>query len=157
MSKQIKETDLKQFGLLELDYILFLDNQLYDNLNEMQERLLSLDYDDEIKRVINYIDNMMTDTTEHAIKVKEAKDWILKDMEREQQDALEDCMEFNGGSVKCKNCMLVECPYSATNNECSSRPTTPCEYPDNNGLFSCPWDAIGPDDCRNFCGLGVDE
>lgn len=34
---------------------------------------------------------------------------------------------------------------------------TPCDYPDNDGHYSCPFDANGGDDCRNFCGLGVDE
>lgn len=33
----------------------------------------------------------------------------------------------------------------------------PCDYPDNDGHFSCPFDANGPDDCRRYCGLGVDE
>ena len=28
---------------------------------------------------------------------------------------------------------------------------TPCDYGD------CPFNAIGGYDCRNFCGLGVDE
>lgn len=34
---------------------------------------------------------------------------------------------------------------------------TPCDYPDNDGHFHCPYDAQGGDDCRRFCGLGVDE
>lgn len=34
---------------------------------------------------------------------------------------------------------------------------TPCDYPDYDGHYSCPYDAQGGDDCRNFCGLGVDE
>ena len=33
----------------------------------------------------------------------------------------------------------------------------PCDYPDNEGHFNCPFDANGPDDCRRHCGLGVDE
>ena len=28
---------------------------------------------------------------------------------------------------------------------------TPCDYGD------CPFNAVGGYDCRNFCGLGVDE
>ena len=31
--------------------------------------------------------------------------------------------------------------------------TYPCDGPDN----YCPYDAEGGYDCRNFCGLGVDE
>lgn len=38
-----------------------------------------------------------------------------------------------------------------------TKKTTPCDYPDNDGKYSCPYDAHGGDDCRNFCGLGVDE
>lgn len=30
---------------------------------------------------------------------------------------------------------------------------TPCDDPD----FGCPYDAQGSDDCRRYCGLGVDE
>ena len=34
---------------------------------------------------------------------------------------------------------------------------TPCDYPDNDGHFQCPFNAQTGDDCRRFCGLGVDE
>ena len=34
---------------------------------------------------------------------------------------------------------------------------TPCDYPDDEGHYHCPYDADGSDDCRFFCGLGVDE
>ena len=34
---------------------------------------------------------------------------------------------------------------------------TPCDYPDSDGHFHCPYDAQGGDDCRRYCGLGVDE
>lgn len=34
---------------------------------------------------------------------------------------------------------------------------TPCDYPDNNGHFHYPFNAQGGDDCRRFCGLGVDD
>lgn len=33
----------------------------------------------------------------------------------------------------------------------------PCDIPDENGIFHCPFDSNGPDDCRRHCGLGVDE
>ena len=41
--------------------------------------------------------------------------------------------------------------------ESSNRPKNPCDYPDNEGHYYCPYDAEGSDDCRRFCGLGVDE
>ena len=34
---------------------------------------------------------------------------------------------------------------------------TPCDYPDNDGHFHCPFNAQSGDDCRRFCGLGVDD
>lgn len=34
---------------------------------------------------------------------------------------------------------------------------TPCDYMDNDGHYHCPYNAVGGDDCRQFCGLGVDE
>lgn len=34
---------------------------------------------------------------------------------------------------------------------------TPCEYPDNDGYYSCPYDSNGSDGCRHYCGIGVDE
>ena len=40
-------------------------------------------------------------------------------------------------------------------NECEYK--TPCDYPDENGEYHCPYDAQGGDACRCYCGLGVDE
>lgn len=34
---------------------------------------------------------------------------------------------------------------------------TPCDYADYNSEYHCPYNAVGGDDCRRFCGLGVDE
>ena len=33
----------------------------------------------------------------------------------------------------------------------------PCDYPDDDGYCSCPYDANGSDGCRHYCGIGVDE
>lgn len=41
--------------------------------------------------------------------------------------------------------------------ERSANRRTPCDYLDNDGHYTCPFDAQGGDDCRNYCGLGVDE
>ena len=38
-----------------------------------------------------------------------------------------------------------------------SKTETPCDYPDSDGHYHCPYDAQGGDDCRRYCGLGVDE
>lgn len=40
-----------------------------------------------------------------------------------------------------------------------SKKTTPCDYPDSDGHFHCPfaYDDDSYVSCRDFCGLGVDE
>ena len=38
-----------------------------------------------------------------------------------------------------------------------SREPDPCEVPDYEGNYNCPFDSNGSDDCRRHCGLGVDE
>ena len=53
---------------------------------------------------------------------------------------------------ECEECYTPECPFSERQST-----GTPCDYPDYEGHYSCPFDAQGGDDCRNFCGLGVDE
>ena len=111
-----KATDLSEFGLKELDYIEFLDKQLYENLREIEEDLLLLDNNSDVRLSINKIERIMTDTLQHNQKIEQAKAKILNSMEQEQA---------------------------------VDRRKTPCDYPD--------YDAQGGDDCRNFCGLGVDE
>lgn len=39
----------------------------------------------------------------------------------------------------------------------SGREPDPCEVPDFEGNYNCPFDSNGPDDCRRHCGVGVDE
>ena len=57
--------------------------------------------------------------------------------------------------VQCQGDILQDMYESQTSDDL--RRGTPCDYPDNDGHYSCPFDANGGDDCRNFCGLGVDE
>lgn len=122
----MEERRLETFGLQELDYILFLDNQLYDNLEKIQESLLVLDYDDDIERVIRHIDDMMTDTTSHAIEIKEAKDKILENMEsvsrhfedymNEPEDDITICRKAHPHrNVDCADCSEPCCPQSYVN------------------------------------------
>lgn len=37
--------------------------------------------------------------------------------------------------------------------------TTPCDYPDSNGVHHCPYEGWASESemCRVCCGLGVDE
>ena len=49
------------------------------------------------------------------------------------------------GSVICLDVEELDDAYDYTKYE------TPCDYGD------CPYDAQGTEDCRYFCGLGVDE
>ena len=57
--------------------------------------------------------------------------------------------------VQCQGDVLQDMYESQTSDDL--RRGTPCDYPDNDGHYSCPFDANAGDDCRNFCGLGVDE
>lgn len=120
---KLTETDLTQFGLNELDYIDFLDFQLYEELREIEEDLILINENSTIAMIINKIERIMTDTLAHRDKIRISKEKILNNMEEQAVD----------------------------------RRKTPCDYPDNEGHYSCPYDAQGGDDCRNFCGLGVDE
>lgn len=38
-----------------------------------------------------------------------------------------------------------------------SREPDPCEVPDYDDNYNCPFDSNGLDDCRRHCGVGVDE
>ena len=114
-TQRLVESDLTQFGLNELDYIDFLDFQLYEELREIEEDLILINENSTIGMIINKIERIMTDTLAHRDKIRISKEKILNSMEEQAVD----------------------------------RRKTPCEYPD--------YDAQCGDDCRNFCGLGVDE
>lgn len=77
-----KATDLSKFGLKELDYIEFLDTQLYEQLREIEEDLLLLNYDSTIRLSINKLDDLMTNTLQHRNKIEQAKAKILNSMEQ---------------------------------------------------------------------------
>ena len=63
---------------------------------------------------------------------------------------------FTGMSDKTPT-LCIELALEATEHECYEGKRTPCDYPDEDGHFHCPYDADGSDDCRRYCGLGVDE
>ena len=71
-------TDFKQFGLVDLDYMRFLDKQEYESLQTVEIHILSGDYADALR----VLDNIMTDCVCHAKKLEETKDEILADMEQ---------------------------------------------------------------------------
>lgn len=52
-------------------------------------------------------------------------------------------------------------PYEKIPNDWGKHPHTPCDIPDDNGNFHCPYkdSYTGYEDemCRVCCGLGVDE
>lgn len=79
----MKETNFNTFGLSELDYISFLDKQEGQMLRDLQERLLVLDYDDDIKKIIDYIDTVIGDVMEHSGRIENARQFILNDMQKE--------------------------------------------------------------------------
>lgn len=79
----MKETDFNTFGLRELDYISLLDKQDGQMLRDLQKRLLVLDYDDDIKKIIDYIDTLIGDVMEHSGRIEDARQFILNDMQKE--------------------------------------------------------------------------
>lgn len=80
------------------------------------------------------------------------------DGKSEIPDWLNDCDItdiFTGMSGKTPT-LCVEFMLEAEEHECYNG-KTPCDYPDSEGHYHCPYDADGSDDCRRYCGLGVDE
>lgn len=50
-------------------------------------------------------------------------------------------------------------PQGVTKMEEEEKKTTPCDYPDNEGNYHCPYEGVTSESelCRVCCGLGVDE
>ena len=70
-----------------------------------------------------------------------------------EDEAAETCY-FGGGECQCSTCKGDDCPYfeeRIDGNEPVRKTETPCDYGE------CPYDAEYGDDCRRYCGLGVDE
>lgn len=94
--------------------------------------------------------------TEQLMKIRD----FLEEEDYERLKYNLDCLitdnsEHRDYCVECQGDILSDMYESQTSDDL--RRGTPCDYPDNDGHCSCPFDANGGDDCRNFCGLGVDE
>ena len=131
MEETIKGLHMKDYTDLDpntLEEIIQLDNQLAENLNNLMKYLEELDY----------------------TKLRTNLKWLI-----------EDNINHRDYAQKCKDDVLwsIECHEASEHFEdYMNRPqTTPCDFEDYNGNHSCPYDAQGGDDCRNFCGLGADE
>jgi hypothetical protein len=90
-------------------------------------------------RVRKEIDRLVRLTEDICLHYKEVKDCHDLTLER---------MECNEASKHFEDYMNL--PQE-------SREPDPCEVPDYDGNFQCPFDSQGPDDCRRHCGLGVDK
>ena len=53
--------------------------------------------------------------------------------------------------------MMIEARELNTADFFNENAVCPCDIPDSNGEYHCPYDAYGSDACRCYCGLGVDE
>lgn len=131
MEETIRGLHVKDYTDLEpnaLQEIIELDNQLVE----------------ELKKYLRYVDEL--DYTKLRTNLK----WLI-----------EDNISHRDYTQKCLDDVLVRMEgQEATKHfeDYMNRPqTTPCDFEDYNGNHSCPYDAQGGDDCRNFCGLGVDE
>jgi len=101
------------------------------------------------------ISNLINDSSVIAVYDSETNDLhATYDGKSEIPDWLEDCDVTDIFADKDKLC--IELALEAEEHECYSR-KTPCDYPDSEGHYHCPYDADGSDDCRRYCGLGADE
>lgn len=127
--------DYRDLDVQALEEIICLNEQLKTNLEQIR-----LAVNDGVNhQALHLIDILLEDNDSHTDYCKQCQEEILADMEcTEASTHFEDYMNL---------------PIESQ----TSDKKTPCDYPDNDGHFSCPYDAQGGDDCRNFCGLGVDE
>lgn len=121
---------LQQCTLEDLDYIEALNDQEFAQVSMIKDKLIKCT---SITPVIQAIDILLDDIALYGDNINSARDTRLKDIEDKAHQFENDCY-----------------------NESADR-RTPCDYPDNDGHYNCPFDAQGGDDCRNYCGLGVDE
>ena len=85
---------------------------------------------------------------------EQAREWLLTKIDIYEKDYTEYCDKVKGRILEEMRCAEAGTHFE----DYMNRPqTTPCDFEDYNGNHSCPFDAQGGDDCRNFCGLGVDE
>lgn len=130
MEETMKGLHVKDYTDLEpnaLQEIIELDNQLGEELKKFLRYVEELDY----TKLRTNLKWLIEDNTSHRDYAQKCLDDVLTRMEgQEATEHFEDYM---------------------------NPPKTPCDYPDYEGNYSCPYDSRGGDDCRNWCGLGVDE
>ena len=101
-------------------------------------------------REIVYMDNV----DEHAYNAWKNEGKLIQDafpnMNAEEREFI-----MTGYCFECQE-MLFANPFE-DEEETETDKDCPCDIPDNNGEYHCPYNAYGSDDCRNYCGLGVDE
>ena len=134
MTEEIKGLHVKDYTDLTpdaLEEMAKLDEQLGEHLRRLSDFLQEEDYE----RLKYNLDCLIIDNDSHRDYCVRCQEEVLYNME---------CYEFSTHFEDYMN------PPSGTRQ-------TPCDFADNDGHYSCPYDANGGDDCRNYCGLGVDE
>lgn len=53
--------------------------------------------------------------------------------------------------------LCIELDVFSTADFYNENAVCPCDIPDFNGEYHCPYNAEGSDACRHYCGCGVDE
>lgn len=113
-----------------LDWLQGADNQMGEVLCLIRRIYRTIDVDN--YKAIDYLKEIENNIHYRRMCYDGAMDYIMENMEDKAHQFENDCYE-------------------------SANRRTPCDYPDNDGHYNCPFDAQGGDDCRNYCGLGVDE
>lgn len=86
-------------------------------------------------------------------------------LEKDFIEKMYNCLEltFQQQTVSLNNIFKAQCAEDSNHFEDymnapeESREPDPCEVPDCEGNYTCPFDSNGTDDCRRHCGVGVDE
>lgn len=128
-----------------LEEIICLNEQLENNLKEIREAIIKSDN----VYALHYLEILLSDNTSHTDYCITCQEDILANMEQSQTS--------DKTKLDIINIPFPEVEANKETIEEYSKKLNPCDYPDNDGHYSCPFDANGGDDCRNFCGLGVDE
>ena len=137
MRESIEGLHVKDYRYLDvqaLEEIICLNEQLKENLKQIRHSINDGTY----HHALYLLDTLLEDNDSHTDYCRQCQEVILADME---------CTE---ASTHFED-------YMNPPQEQSDNRRTPCDYQDYDGHYSCPFDAQGGDDCRNYCGLGVDE
>lgn len=148
------EFDPRLYSLQEIDAVDIAISNVIDEFREIAE--------DEIKDIMRVYEGKLRETdTLHIFSIFSHKVlWSTLTYLEEK---------YGNECEKTRSKILEEMEYQSECNEASkhfedymnqpqeSREPDPCEVPDFEGNYKCPFDSSCSDDCRRNCGVGVDE